>query len=411
MTAKKATIVITGSEFSLGLKQDSNSRMIADLLRPLGINVEQISLVPDKLESIVATLNFLSTQSNYLIVSGGLGPTTDDLTRFAVAELLNVSLKQDPEALSHLEKLFQQRQRPLYDSNKLQALFPEGAEIIFNPTGTAAGFSIATKNQAKIFCLPGVPSELRRMLTESVLPELRSESDANRINLTLRLFGLAESLVGEKVSALNLPKEIEVCFQASFPEIQVIISAAEEAAASQAFQQIKATLGPELIFSESLDISLEQAVHSKMLLSGKTLATAESCTGGTISALLTSLPDCSKYFLGGTVCYSNARKKFELNIPEELLIKSDAVSAEVAQKMATGILNRYNSDFALATTGFAGPSGGTDSDPVGTFYVALANKSEISVKKGFFRGERILFQRYASYFALQLLLQHLGQVK
>ncbi len=404
----QVAILITGSEFSLGLKQDTNSKMIADYLRPFGLEISQITLAPDDQQIITSTLQQLANKNQLILVSGGLGPTQDDLTRFALADLTKTSLIQDDATTQHIQELFAKRGRSMSESNKLQALFPDGATIIPNPIGTAAGFLVNHQN-CEIICLPGVPRELSAMLTQTVIPKIQSKF---KLNLDLetrviRLLGLPESKVGEMIVELKIPSAISVCYQASFPEIQVILSGNNRSLLDEVFKQTTETITSERIFSNSLELSLEKTVHLELLTSKKTLTLAESCTGGAISALVVSNPDSSQYYLGGINCYSNSAKNRFLDIPYELINEFDAVSPEVAKAMAEGMRANLDSDLALSITGYAGPSG-TTNNPAGTYYIGITDRSnQTSITKHFFVGERSAFQRYASYTALHILLNYL----
>jgi nicotinamide-nucleotide amidase len=374
-------ILITGDEIRTGAAIDTNSTHIAQVLEENGFSVIRHSCVGDNMDQLVSILHEIGGRADVALATGGLGPTSDDITALAAAKSAGVDLALNLPALENIERYFKTRQRTMPESNKKQAMLPQGAEPIFNPLGTAPGF-ILKIHCCVFFFMPGVPVEMYGMLSDAVLPRLeilRGPDTGFNITKTISTFGLTESAAAEKVAGISgISPEITLGFRAKFPEIQIklygrgnnkeTLRQSVTAAAEAVFD----TLG-DLVFS--MDGSSMEAVVGRLLLDKKaTLAVAESCTGGLISHMLTNVPGSSNYFLFSGVTYSNAAKQKVLGVSPDIIERFGAVHEETAKEMAAGVRRIAGSDYGLATSGIAGPDGGTDEKPVGSVCIGIADR-------------------------------------
>jgi nicotinamide-nucleotide amidase len=404
---KVATLSI-GDELLCGETVDTNQSHIAGRLFEAGLTVRRHLTVPDDEEAIAAALGELSQRFDQVVVTGGLGPTPDDLTAAAAARAAGVTLEPSAEALAHLARFSERIPGGLHPANDRQALVPLGSSLIPNPLGTACGFSLRLAG-ARFFFLPGVPFEMERMLEQSVLPALVGEQVGNRgLRCTLKLFGISEAAAAAKLAGLlpeGSPVQLAYCVQ--FPEIHLILRAPSrhEALLEAAAGEIRDLLG-HYLFAEGEE-TMDTALASLFRSSGATLALAESCTGGLIAARITRVAGSSAWFLEGAVTYSNAAKTRMLQVPAELIESRGAVSAEVAAAMASGARAASGADLALSVTGIAGPDGGTPEKPVGTVFIALADRSSCVVKQYQFPGDRDRVRSITCFGALNLLRKHL----
>lgn len=407
-------ILTIGSELLDGRVQDTNANFICNELNSSGLNVSIILTCPDNLGQIKNSLSYLIQNCSHIIISGGLGPTSDDLTREAVAEFFNKPLKLDQEAFHYIKNIFKNRRRQFEPSNEKQALFPEGSTVINNPNGTAPGFWMEFKNHlnmnASLSSLPGVPGELKAMISESVIPKLKTRlvGITPLKKLTFKIFGLPESVVGARIKELQLSDDIIVSYRASFPEIHLVLKFPDNKYDSLDLNnRIVAAIGSEWIFTKDLAQSFENTIHELLISKGITIGTAESCTAGGISNLLTNSSGASSYFLGSINCYSNQLKERLLKVPSDIILKFGAVSKNTAIEMANNARKIIGCDIALAITGIAGPEGGTKEKPVGTFFIAIASIEGCSAYHYFYPGSRARVRSYASYMTLDLLRRHL----
>lgn len=423
VNSPSVALLLVGSELLDGRILDTNKQYLGTCCRELGISVTAALTCKDDEGEIVAAINYLAERAEHIICSGGLGPTSDDLTREAVAAWCGAPLELDQEVLTWLRELYHSRKRSFDESNVKQALFPKGAKVIPNPVGTAAGFSARSHSKgvrsregslsgesssgATIYCLPGVPRELKEMLSGSVIPEILAAHAGFTPLVTkgLRSFGLPESVVGSLVKQLNLPSEIQVSFLASFPEIKVTLTAPYDP--SGYLDQIEVALGKDRVFSRDINTSLEMVTHDLLLKSGKSLSLAESCTGGMVSQLLTDNAGSSGYLLGSVVCYSNESKQQQVGVRAETLAKHGAVSHQVVRELAAGVRERFQSSLGVSISGVAGPSGGSELKPVGTFFVGLASGNSINSYGFFLSQSRPLIRRFSAYKALDIIRREL----
>lgn len=404
------SILCTGNEILDGRISDTNSRLLISAFEELGLEVRHILSCRDSKQDIIESLRFLIGRSRLIVVSGGLGPTSDDVTREAVAEFLGCKLVLDPHVLEQLKARYRERKRTFDISNTKQVEFPDGAVVLPNPVGTAAGFRCRAQGQ-DIIVVPGVPHELERMFRDHIGPFAKElfGSCMVRVSKVLRIFGRSEAKVGELVEYQAVPDTICVSYRANFPEIFVKLSAtAENAAALDSFfVQAKQSIGADFIFSDSAERNLEQTVHHELTRRNISVAVAESCTGGGISSLLTNTAGSSRYFMGGVVSYSNAAKSEFLGVPPESIGTYGAVSSEVACAMATGARARFATDIGISVTGIAGPDGGSAEKPVGTFFVGLVDARTVQAFHCFMPGPREMIRAFACYTTLDILRRHI----
>lgn len=408
----RAVLINTGTELLLGDIQDAHLAFIAREIFPLGLRIEERRTVGDS-DAIRRALTELFPRCQILFVTGGLGPTTDDITREMVAESLGLELRQDPQLLASLQQRLQVRGIKWGLGIARQADVPAGAQVLPNEHGSAPGFYLKANVNPRIpsphvFVLPGPPRELQPMFRKFVIPILSSinQSPLSLERRSYRTAGVGESLVeeaiGEKVLAIP---GIELGYCARPGEVEVrIIGSPDVIQVADAI--IRGELGVS-IFSADNE-TLEEVVVRLLKQREQTLATAESCTGGFIANQITNVPGASEVFLAGYVTYANTSKADILNVDPKLIEKHGAVSEPVARTMAEGARTRAGSTYGLATTGIAGPTGGSDEKPVGTVHVALASaESHVIVKKFFFPTDRETFKQLAAQAALDLLRRKL----
>jgi nicotinamide-nucleotide amidase len=408
----RAVLINTGTELLLGSVHDAHLAFIAREIFPLGLRIEERRTVPDN-EAIRRALTELFSRCEILFVTGGLGPTTDDITREMVAESLGLELRKDPQLLNSLQQRLRARGIKWSSGIARQADVLSGAQVLPNENGSAPGLYLKANINPRIpsphlFILPGPPRELHPMFSKFVMPILHSilQMPLSVERRLYRLTGTGESLVeeaiGEKVLAIP-GIDLGYCARPGEVEVRII---GEPDAIQVADAIIRAELGMS-IFSAN-DEALEEVVVKLLKQRKETLAVSESCTGGLIANRITNVPGASEVFLAGYITYANAAKTDVLNLDPELIEKHGAVSEAVARAMVEGTQTRAGSTYALATTGIAGPTGGSDEKPVGTVYVALASaESGAIVKKFFFPTDRETFKQLAAQAALDLLRRKL----
>ncbi|RMF24776.1 MAG: competence/damage-inducible protein A [Deltaproteobacteria bacterium] len=379
-TIQTAAIISTGDEVVGGRTVDTNAAFIAERLSSLAIETVCVLAVGDYSERIEWAWRRAAEQADLIVSTGGLGPTADDLTTETVARVAGVDLVLDETQAERIRQVFARVGRPMPDNNLRQAMIPAGAEVIDNDLGTAPGYRLVIDTGGRRVygvVLPGVPREMKAMIDERVLPWLASMQDHDRhvLSRTFQTFGMSESAVDEALRDLIDPSEGRVAFRASFPQISVrlTVTGNEEDARrrlSELGDRIAERLGPAVIAEG--ETTMEEVVGDLLRRAGKTLATAESCTGGLIGNRITNVAGSSDYYAGGIVAYSNDLKKSLLGVSRSTLAMFGAVSEETACEMASGARRATGADIAVATTGIAGPGGGTEEKPVGTVAVALA---------------------------------------
>ena len=409
---RKAAIIAVGSEMLGPLRQDSNSLWIAARLEEIGTAVVRKAVIGDDPDAIAAELTVASVAADIVITTGGLGPTADDLTVAAVAQWLSFPLERNAAFVEEMRRRFERHGLRMAAVNEKQADFIVGARVLSNPRGTAPGFWVERGGKDYVI-LPGVPSEMKEIMTSSVLPELaRRGGGAVSRRRVLRISGMGESAVEEIVAPVYAKwKDDPVTILAAPGEVQLHLCATgapevaeKRLAAIEA--DFRAVLGARIYGIDEEDLP---AVVGRMLREkGETLALAESCTGGMIASLLTDVPGSSDYFLGAVVSYVNSSKTDLLGVSEETLSRRGAVSEEAACEMARGARSRFGAGIAAAVTGIAGPEGGTPEKPVGTVCFAVAGpggREMVNWRR--FPGDRAHVRRWASLFCLHLVRRQL----
>jgi len=412
-----------GSELVTGITADTNIAWLAGRLARLGLSIRRHTILPDHLDDLAAHVRRLrqeARQRTLLLVTGGLGPTLDDLTRQAVAAAMDAPLAESAECRKAIEEMFNRHGWTMAQSNLRQALIPQGGTPLPNSCGTAPGFYLP-RNHLHVFALPGVPSEMKAMYTEQVEPMLRKLAPGERVvcRRTLHTFGLGESAVGQLIAEHMAPgRKVQVGTTAASGLVSIRLRAAAscEAEAHRMLDQEGATLCGKLgqVYVGRDNERLPEVVARLLSEAGATLAVAESCTGGLIAMMMTDMPGASKFFIEGVVAYANQSKVIRLGVPAELIDrppKHGAVSEPVARAMAEGLRRSRQVTFALATTGIAGPTGGTPDKPVGLVYVALAGPGRTEVLRLNLVGDRSRIRRRASLAAINLLRLRLSGIE
>ena len=409
-----AETIAVGSELLVGGRSDGNSLVIAEALGTLGIDLRFKSVVGDDRADIVQALRTAMARAGTVIVTGGLGPTVDDCTRQAVAATTGRRLSRSKEALEGMKARLAQWGRVPNAGQLKQALIPSGATVLTNPIGSAPGFWLPWKGTT-VVCLPGVPLEMEAMLRESVIPLLSSRLDrAGRprprpiTRLVFHTWGLAEADVDAKLAGL-LPRgaPLDLGLLASPNGVLVSLTTNRRSRVSDGLLEslageVRARL-KDWLFAEGRE-SMEEVVGRLLMEQQRTIALAESCTGGLIGHRLTQVPGSSAYLDRAVICYSNLAKRELLGVPSELIDRHGAVSAEVAAAMSRGIRERSGVSIGLSVTGIAGPSGGTATKPVGLVYIGLDTEDgEASTKEHRFHGDRSVIKQRSSQAALDLL--------
>ncbi|GIM47877.1 CinA-like protein [Collibacillus ludicampi] len=407
----KAEIIAVGTELLMGQIANTNAQYISARLPLEGIGVYYHQVIGDNRARLREALQLASSRSSLVILTGGLGPTEDDLTREAVADFLGKPLILDPEVLAELEAFFTQRGRTMSENNRKQAMVIEGAMILKNPRGTAPGMYIE-QNGTHFFLLPGPPTEMRPMYEEQVVPLIRSLHGQKKTirSRILRMAGIGESMMEMKIADLiRKQSNPTIAPYASEGEVSLRITAQAETE-DQAYrliapveQELRNRLGTYIygIDDETLPVAVGKLLRERK----ETVSVAESCTGGLLGAAITDIPGSSDYFTAGYLTYSNRAKREILYVSEDILNNYGAVSSECAKAMAEGCRKRSQSDWAIAITGIAGPGGGTPEKPVGLVYIAVSHKNETVVHEHHFRGDRAQIRMRSVKAALHAILQ------
>jgi nicotinamide-nucleotide amidase len=383
----RAEIIAIGSELISGQSADTNSQWLSCELEAVGIPVAFHTTIGDQLDDHVSVFRIAAGRAKLVVTTGGLGPTQDDLTREALAATAGVGLREDPGSLEAIRSMFSRRNRPMADRNRVQALFPEGAEPLPNRVGTAPGIWMEL-GQTTFACLPGVPSEMRVMFHEQVLPRLRRRGWISRIIIErkINLFGRGESEIEADAMDLTARGRVPVVGITAHDGTISFRIRGEGSTENEARTQTEATaalirerFGSTVLGEGAIDVA--EAVVAQLERTGAMLATAESCTGGLVAHLLTAIAGVSVFYLGGVVSYSNAAKARLLDVPSELIESHGAVSAEVAAAMARGARARLDADIAVSATGVAGPGGGSAEKPVGLVFLGLATAAKTETRR------------------------------
>lgn len=378
----KIEMISTGEEVLSGQIVDTNAAWFANVLMDNGLELQRRTTVGDRMEDLIDIFQERSKQADVILINGGLGPTTDDLSAEAAAEAMGVNLVEHTGWLEHLESWFANRGRTMPESNYKQCLLPDSAILVDNPVGSAPGFRLKLNN-AWLFFTPGVPYEFKRMVEEQFLAfvqETFGVTDPTRL-AKLVTIGHGESTLADQLTALPVPPGITLGYRPSPPIVEIKVfargSAAIQAMDDYVFQ-VKEALGTAIVTDRFSSIAEE--VHTLLVEQQQTLAIAESCTGGMLTSQLVDFAGSSDYLLGGLVTYANAAKESILGVATDTLAARGAVSLETAAEMAIGARRQLGSHYALATTGIAGPDGGTDDKPVGLVVIALCDGEQCWVQ-------------------------------
>ncbi len=403
-----AEIIAVGSELLTPHRLDTNSLYVTEKLNALGIEVRFKTVVGDDPERLAAVFRAALKRSPLIILTGGLGPTEDDINRSVVAEVLGRPLREMPGIRQRIQERFARLGRPMPENNARQALVPEGAEWLKNELGTAPGIWLERKG-VTIVLLPGPPGELKAMFDAECKPRLERLASGERIQTRVyKVVGLPESEVDERIAPIYKPYKNPVTTILATPgaiEVHLRARAASEAKADSLLGE----LGDKIEFALGNNVfstrgeSLEEVVGMYLALNQKTVAVAESCTGGLLSERLTRNPGSSNYFLGGAVCYSDELKTKLAGVPRSLIEANGAVSKPVAQALAEGIRNRTGASIGVGITGIAGPGGGSPEKPVGHVYIGLADERGTQVREFRFPGARERVRHWATQAALEMI--------
>lgn len=410
----RTELIFTGTELLLGQILNTNARFLAQRLSSLGLDLYYQTTVGDNSGRLAEVLRTALERADLIIVTGGLGPTMDDLTKETVAEALGLPLILDSAVLAEIEGFFISRGKTMPAANRKQAMVPEGSRVIPNERGTAPGVLIE-KDGKRIILLPGPPVEMQPMFLNQVAPYLRQKITGRAaviVSRVIKIWGLGESAAEEKIIDLVTGQDNPtIAFLAPLGEVHIRITAkAGNAEAAYRMirpleEEIRRRLG-DYIFGFDED-TMESVVGRMLLVRGLTISLAESCTGGLIAKLLTDLPGSSGYLMYGVVSYSNEAKVKLLGVSAATLKKYGAVSGETAGEMAAGVRNIGGTDLALSVTGIAGPGGGTAEKPVGLVYIGFAAGDHVDARKFLFPGDRDTVRRQTANAALNMIRLHL----
>jgi nicotinamide-nucleotide amidase len=389
-----AEIITIGDEILIGQIVDTNSAWMAHELNNIGIRVKQISSVSDERQHILTALNEASKRADIVLITGGLGPTKDDITKKTIAEYFGVELVENKDALDNVLNIFSKYNRPLLEVNRLQAQVPENCEVILNRNGTAPGMWFNVGGKLYI-SMPGVPHEMMYMMEDTVIPKLKSSLKLPFIiHKTILTIGEGESFLADRIADIeySLPPYIKLAYLPKLGQVRLRLSGygEDETVLRKEVNEfaIKIVERVANIVAAEEDIPIEKVILNFMTERGLTLSVAESCTGGYISHVLTQHPGSSKVFFGGAISYSYELKESILGVKNETLMQFGAVSKETVTEMVEGALLNFKSDYALAVTGIAGPDGGTPDKPVGTVWIAVATINKTVAKKLTFGNKR-----------------------
>jgi nicotinamide-nucleotide amidase len=409
-------LIAVGTELLLGQLTDTNTVFVAQSLADAGIDVYGTHAVGDNRSRIASAMRAALERVDGIITTGGLGPTVDDLTKEAVCDALGLDVELHEPSLKQMQDFFAQMGREMRENNRKQAFVPRGSLVLENPRGTAPGFVAFASSGKFIACMPGVPREMRPMLTELLIPFLRERYGITDAIYTrvLHTVNMGESEIDHRIDDLFRAGEnpkIAVLAHEGLCDVKIMAKAHSEAQAQTLLAplevQVRERLAGHIFGSDRT--SLAAAVHALLQARSATIAVAESCTGGRIAAALTAVPGASRSFLGGIVAYDNAVKVAELGVREETLAQYGAVSEETVREMAHGARERLHASFAVATTGIAGPDGGTQEKPVGLVWFAVDAGEDVRTHRYTFRGDRDAVQRRATVMALGLVWRLLSR--
>ena len=405
----KAAIITIGDELLIGQTVDTNSAWIGSELSKAGFDVFRITSVHDRREDIIGALDDSSHDADLVLITGGLGPTSDDITKHTLAEYFNTYMVMNKEVLEMITAMMIKRNYPMNDNNRRQAEVPAACRVVPNSAGTAPGM-LFERGKTTFISMPGVPHEMKTIMTEQVLPELKKKFRSQVIiHKNIMTYGTFEAKLAETLTGFeaHLPPNFKLAYLPSAGIIKLRLTATGKdhtALDNQVREQVSKLYSviPELIYGEDEE-SLEMVIGKLLLKSKQTLCTAESCTGGEIARLITGIPGSSAYYKGSVVAYDNSIKTGLLGVSRELIDREGAVSEAVVREMASGAKELFKADYAVATSGIAGPGGGTETKPTGTVWIAAATPSGIYTEKKVFGNDRLTNIKRFSLAALNVL--------
>ncbi len=415
----QAEIITIGDEILIGQIVDTNSAFIAKELNKIGISVYQITSVQDERQHILKALKAAGDHADIVICTGGLGPTKDDITKHTFCEFFNDTLVRNEAVLAHVEYLFEKyiKSTTISDVNRQQAMVPSRAEVLKNEYGTAPGMWIKGEHAVYV-SLPGVPFEMKNLIKNQVVPKIMDTFERPHIlHRTLVTYGRGESAIAEDIAdwEANLPDTIKLAYLPNLGKVRLRLSAkgtdkalmekTMEAQLQQLYPLIK-----DILYGEEDEETLEAVVGKLFVKKKRTLATAESCTGGKIAQQLTAIPGASAYFKGSVVSYATETKVSVLNVPERIIADHSVVSKEVAMAMAGNVRELLGSDYAIATTGNAGPSKGDSEAPVGTVYIAIATPDGIYAEHFMMGNHRDRVVQKTVHKALEMMQKEISKI-
>ncbi len=409
----KVEIINIGDELLIGQVVNTNASWMAEQFNLAGIEVVQITSISDTYGHIFEALDAAQKRADVIVMTGGLGPTNDDLTKEALCQYFNTELIFNEEAFRQVESLFKLRGFKVTEVNKRQAMLPAKCTPLQNINGTAAGMWFE-ENGKVVVSIPGVPFEMKALTTNQIIPRLLKKFNPGIIiNKTVLTQGIGESALAEIISEWenSLAEHFKLAYlpQPGIVRLRLTVKGKDKILLQNELNEKLDELYkliPKLIFGED-DDTVEKVLNAQLIKNGKTVSTAESCTGGYISHLITSIPGSSQCFMGGVVAYDNQIKENILGVNVDSLIKYGAVSEKVAEEMAQGVRSKFKTDYAISVSGVAGPDGGTDEKPVGTTWIAVATPDKVFAKKFLFGEHRGRNIRKAALTAMNMLRKEL----
>jgi nicotinamide-nucleotide amidase len=410
-----AEIITIGDELLIGQVVDTNSAWMAQKLNTIGIRVKQITSVSDNAAHIYKALTEAKERAEIVFITGGLGPTKDDITKSVLLDFFGGELIINEQALQNIHAIFARYKKPVLPANHQQAAVPSSCEIILNLQGTAPGMYFF-QNNCHYFSMPGVPFEMIDMMENSIIPKLSLSLKLPFVlHETILTAGIGESFIADLIAQeeAQLPAHIQLAYLPKLGQVRLRLSAHGNNR-SQLQEELnfhKTAIAAKLVDNVVAlsDIKIEEVILQMLAAQNKTLATAESCTGGYIGHLLTAIPGSSKSYFGGGITYSYGLKESVLGVKSDTLSQTGAVSEETVKEMVLGALKAFNSDYAIACSGIAGPDGGTPEKPVGTVWIAVASKNKVVAKKFLFGNKRMQNIERTAVSALYMLYRLLKE--
>ncbi|WP_442587971.1 competence/damage-inducible protein A [Pedobacter sp. AW31-3R] len=409
-----AEIITIGDEILIGQIVDTNSAWMARELNAIGIKVKQVTSVSDDENHIIEALAQAEKRARIILITGGLGPTKDDITKFTLAKYFNMGMRRDEATLEHVTTFFKKYNRPMIEGNIRQADVPDGCTVIQNKNGTAPCMLFNHEGNI-IISMPGVPFEMMYLMQEEILPRLKVAFDLPFIyHKTILTANIGESFLAQELEEVenNLPATIKLAYLPRLGQVRLRLSSSGpdeqllKLEVDSWAQQIVSRVKPYVVVED--DIALEKAMLDIMKERKVTLSTAESCTGGYIAHLITQHPGCSAVYEGGAVTYSYELKESVLGVKAETLAAFGAVSEETVREMALGAIAHFNTDYSVAVSGIAGPDGGTEDKPVGTVWIAVATRTGVTAKVFNFGNKRLQNIERSAIAALSMILKQLN---